>query len=187
MKALDSSPVLRKHGVILPNVSFMCSDVSLQSHILTSTLFPYQIPSTFSRFSRILSLSELLQWSRLPSLLPAISPLFELCIHCDLLSVSWPFWIGILYVSSAAIINEIEICLILKHGHLDSLSSRICCDLCSHHSFRFSLWISAQLFTKLMLHKQSAVKSLYECRWVRKLWKYVFWTCLNIFNILFFG
>lgn len=43
-----------------------------------------------------------------------------------LLFVSWSCWIGILYVSSAAIINEIEICLIFKHGHLDSLSSRIC-------------------------------------------------------------
>lgn len=84
----------------------------------------------------------------LPFSLPFLHFL-EFCIHCD--PSLWSHWIGVLYVPSAAIINELEICLILKRGHLDSFSSKSC-GLCFHYSFRFSLWISAQLFTKLVLN-----------------------------------
>lgn len=122
------------------------------SHILTPKQLPYQIPSTFSRFCRILALSEFLRLPRLPSLLPTISPFFRPLYSLWSFSLSPGHTELVSSMSSAEIFNEIEVCLILRHGHLDSLSSKSCCNLYFHHNFRFSLWISAQLFTKLMLH-----------------------------------
>lgn len=94
----DSFHVLRKDGIIAPNLSCIWSNVPLQSCILAPKHFPCQSPSRFLKSNSTPSPSEILQLPRPPFLPPAIPPVFQSSrFIVILLPASWTLWIGLLY------------------------------------------------------------------------------------------